>query len=705
MYLKCHRRIKDSKEHRYWSIAEKRRVSRGRVVDRHVLYLGEINDSQREAWLKSIEAFDESRQEQRRLALFPSDQAIPEHARGFGVRVRLSEFRLQRPRQWGACWTFMKLSEQLQLDEFWRARLLDSREGTSWYHVLMVLTAYRLIDPGSEWRLHREWYARSAMGDLLEEDDALAAKDTLYRCLDKLLEHKEALFGFLKQRWQDLFGVKFDVLLYDLTSTYFESDPPFPEEDKRRYGYSRDHRSDCVQVVIALIVTPEGFPLTYEVMAGNTADSTTLPGFLERIEARYGQAQRVWVMDRGIPTEKHLTEMRHRGASYLVGTPKGRLSKLERELATKPWQEARPEVKVKLLPQEGELYVFVQSLVRLRRHGLQREHLLPGPRTDGHPIGDRVPEQIVHRAARRRVEGEVAILAIAHEQSLAFERPADALGDPLDERLQLARARRGDAPKHRRVRSGEVRAVEHQHVEVDVGIERRPESLNERHGARVAGRARQTGLLEDVSGNPAIDDAEHLREHVGVGGQQKPQGEGQGKNPLAQRPCGEHFIDQERRSFRHPPRAAARAKAAPLTAERDELLGVARFAFDPKKTVLEAPAFAIRLELLLHVLWQQPAGRLPRGEKRRIVLLDDLIEQRLFRAVLHVARRIDERRRAPRPRTVAWHPLASLRSTMAPKLRAATRTASLRFPARRLNSLVPRAAPSNGALETRCPLS
>jgi transposase len=376
MYLKCHRRVKDGKEHRYWSIAEKRRLSRHRVIDRHVLYLGEINDSQREAWLKSIEAFDETRQQQRRLALFPSDRAIPEHAREFGVQVRLSQLRLERPRQWGACWTFMKLWEQLRLDEFWRDRLVDSREGTSWYHVLMVLTAYRLIDPGSEWRLHRDWYARSAMGDLLAADEALVAKDTLYRCLDKLLEHKEALFGFLKQRWQDLFGVKFDVLLYDLTSTYFESDPPFPEEDKRRYGYSRDHRGDCVQVVIALIVTPEGLPLTYEVLAGNTADSTTLPAFLERIEQRYGQAQRVWVMDRGIPTEAHLDLMRRRGASYLVGTPKGRLNKLERELATKPWQEARPDVHVKLLPQEGELYVFVQSEARIGKERSMRRKKL-----------------------------------------------------------------------------------------------------------------------------------------------------------------------------------------------------------------------------------------------------------------------------------------------------------------------------------------
>ena len=221
MYLKCHRRFKDGKEHRYWSIAEKQRVSGDCTVDRHVLYLGEINDSQREAWMKSIEAFDEEHQEQRRLALFPADREIPDQARDVGVQVQLSKFRLKRPRQWGACWTFCRLWKQLQLDEFWAERLKDSREGTSWRHVLTVLTAYRWIDPGSEWRLHREWYQRSAMGHLLNEGVELAAKDTLYRCLDYLLEHKEALFTYLKARWEGLFQVKFDVLLYDLTSTYF----------------------------------------------------------------------------------------------------------------------------------------------------------------------------------------------------------------------------------------------------------------------------------------------------------------------------------------------------------------------------------------------------------------------------------------------------------------------------------------------------
>jgi hypothetical protein len=289
-FLQCHHRFKNGKDHCYWSIAEKVRTRRG-WAQRHLLYLGEINDSQKASWTKQVEVFDTARQQTRELALYPADRAVPEHAAEYGVQVRLSEFELRRPRQWGACWVGCQLWEQLRLDEFWRERLADSRKGTCWRNVLASLTIYRLIDPGSEWRLHREWFKNSALADLLEEDFSLVQKDNLYRCLDKLLPHRDALFQHLRARWEDLFGVRFEVLLYDLTSTYFESDPPFPEGDKRRYGYSRDKRSDCVQVIIALVVTPEGFPLAYEVMPGNTADRTTWRGFLNRIEQLHGKAR------------------------------------------------------------------------------------------------------------------------------------------------------------------------------------------------------------------------------------------------------------------------------------------------------------------------------------------------------------------------------------------------------------------------------
>ena len=377
MYLRFARRRKDGKEHRYWSIVESRRCTGGRVVQRPVLYLGEINDGQREAWCRQIEAFDEASGRHRQLALFSAGQAVPDHAKGLGVQVRLDAMELHRPRQWGACWLACHLYKQLELDRFFAPLLPDSREGTNWQHILQTLVCYRLIDPGSEWRLHRQWFEQSAMADLLG-DDALVAKNALYRCLDKLLPHKAALFSHLRTRWQDLFAAKFDVLLYDLTSTYFESPPPDDETDKRRHGYSRDKRSDCVQVVIALIVTPEGFPLGYEVLPGNTADCTTLRDMLRKIEAQYGKANRVWVMDRGIPTEEVLAEMRAADppVSYLVGTPKGRLSKLEKHLVTLPWQAVREGVDVKLLPQDQELYVLAQSHARIDKERAMRRRKL-----------------------------------------------------------------------------------------------------------------------------------------------------------------------------------------------------------------------------------------------------------------------------------------------------------------------------------------
>jgi len=378
MFLRQKIRKKDGKEHRYFSVVENQRVAGGRVVQRQVLYLGEINDTQQLAWRRSIEVFEDGASQPRTLSLFPEDRCealLPDTSI---VRLKLSQVRLRRPRQWGACWLALTLWRELQLDQFWAERLPASRKGTRWDDVLFVLAAYRLLAPGSEWRLHREWFAHSALVDLLGADFGLAEIHKLYACHDRLLAHKPALFEHLVGRWRDMFNASFDVLLYDLTSTYFEANPPFPEGDKRRHGYSRDHRPDCVQVVIALVVTPEGLPLGYEVLSGNTADSTTLRGFLERIVRQYGKARRIWLMDRGIPTEAVLTEMRAADppVRYLVGTPKGRLSRLEQELVEKPWQEARPGVQVKLLPQDGELYVFAESRDRVAKERAMRRRQL-----------------------------------------------------------------------------------------------------------------------------------------------------------------------------------------------------------------------------------------------------------------------------------------------------------------------------------------
>jgi hypothetical protein len=376
MHLKCRVRRKDGKVHRTWSIVESRRVG-ARVVHKHVLYLGEISDQQKRSWEKAVEVIDESTGQPRQMQLLPEDRAITA-SEVDALQVRLSAMSLRHPRQWGACWLADSLWRQLRLETFFGERLGRSREGTEWEKVLRVLTIYRLLSPGSEWRLHRQWFQTTALPDLLGVDERAVQPSTLYRCLDQVLAHKEPLFAHLRERWSDLFGVRYEVLLYDLTSTYFECDVPDSPEDPRRFGYSRDRRSDCVQVVIALIVTPEGLPLAYEMMPGNTADKTTLPAMLDLVQQRHGQAQRVWVMDRGIPTEAALAQMRASDppVHYLVGTPKGRLTAMEAALAERPFVEVRGQLRVKCVPQDGEVYVLTESPARVDKERAMRRRAL-----------------------------------------------------------------------------------------------------------------------------------------------------------------------------------------------------------------------------------------------------------------------------------------------------------------------------------------
>jgi transposase len=360
MFLRSTNRRKDGKDHRYFSIVENHRLPGGKTVQRTVLYLGEINDQQQVAWRRTLDVFIEDEERYATMSLFPDDREVPADVLD-SVQVRLSELELRRPRVFGNCWLACELWHQLGLDEFWQARLPEAREAVSWEKVLRLLVVNRLLDPGSEFHVHRQWFVDSAMDELLETDFAVAEKDRLYRCLDRILEHKQELFVWLKQKWADLFRADFEVLLYDLTSTYFEGE--MEQNPKAKRGYSRDQRPDCLQLVIALVVTPDGFPLAYEVMNGNTSDRTTLRGFLKKIEDTYGKAQRVWVMDRGIPSEAILKEMRdpERQTFYLVGTPKGRIHQHEKKWLDLPWQKVRDSVEVKLYQHEGELYVLAKS--------------------------------------------------------------------------------------------------------------------------------------------------------------------------------------------------------------------------------------------------------------------------------------------------------------------------------------------------------
>src|SRR5215813_8920135 len=375
MYLRSTTRKKDGKLHRYFSVVESRRLSTGEVAQRRVLYLGESNDKQEASWRKSLSVFDQDRQQYTMMSLFPDDRVIPDDAVN-GIQVRLGELELRNPRVFGNCWLACELWQQLGLDQFWQERLPEGREAIGWDKVLQLLVINRLIEPGSEFRLHRHWFLSSAMDELLNTDFIVAEKDRLYRCLDRVLEHKRDLFVFLRKKWADLFHADFEVLLYDLTSTYFEGE--MKQNPKAKRGYSRDGRPDCLQLVIALVVTPDGFPLAYEVMNGNTSDRATLRIFLNNIETTYGKARRVWVMDRGIPSEAILKEMREpeRHTFYLVGTPKGSINKHEKKWLDLPWHKVRDSVEVKLYQHEGELYVLAKSSGRQAKEIAMRRRRL-----------------------------------------------------------------------------------------------------------------------------------------------------------------------------------------------------------------------------------------------------------------------------------------------------------------------------------------
>jgi len=373
MFLRSYKRKKNGKWHKYFSVVENRRVANGKTVQRTVLYLGEITSSQEDTWRKTLEVFDADSGKRQQKLLFVDNAATAE-CDVDSIKVKLSQMQLCRPRSFGDCWLGCELWQKLRLDEFWADRLDDSRSDISWAKVLKLLVVNRLIYPGSEFYIHRQWFDKTAMDELLNSDYRIAAKDRLYRCLDRILEHKEDLCKHLKSRWEDMFGIEFDVLLYDLTSTYFEG--LCEQNSKARFGYSRDKRSDCRQVVIALIVTPEGFPIGYEVLPGNTLDKTTLRFFLKKIEFMYGKARRVWVMDRGIPTEETLSQMRDENIQYLVGTPRAMLNKFEDRLVELDWKQANDNVVVKLLAQDNELYVLAKSKDRRAKERAIRKYKL-----------------------------------------------------------------------------------------------------------------------------------------------------------------------------------------------------------------------------------------------------------------------------------------------------------------------------------------
>src|SRR6202166_2929968 len=361
MFLRPHQRNKDGKDHTYWSLVETVRTADG-PRQRTLCYLGELNGSAQAGWLKSVEVFNEQG-EAEQLKLFPSHIEVPDDDPQV-ARVLVHRVRLERTRQFGSCFLGLELWKRLGLNGSFEQAIDDNPAEVPWSRVAAVLAINRLCAPGSELAIEERWYPATALDDLLEIEEGKINDTRLYRCLDRILPHKTKVEQHLKQRYGELFGAEFDVLLYDLTSTYVEG--AAEKNPMMGRGYSRDHRPDCEQMVIALIVNREGFPLSYETFDGNRADVSTMESILRTVERKYGKARRIWVMDRGIVSEENLAAIRKRGGQYLVGTPRRQMKRFEAELLRDDWTQVRPDVQVKqiAIPQGEETYILRRTAGR-----------------------------------------------------------------------------------------------------------------------------------------------------------------------------------------------------------------------------------------------------------------------------------------------------------------------------------------------------
>lgn len=359
MYLRYTTRKKDGKIHRTWRLVRSVRIGT-RVIQQTVTHLGELDEAGR----------------LRARALARALVGEPEQADLFNdgsadrtIGVRLKGVRVENARQFGNVYLALALWRALRLDEFAATHITAGKEDVPWEKMAAVLVVARLCEPSSELHIAEDWYRRTALADLLQLNEALVNKDRLYRALDQLLPHKAALEGHLSKRVGELFALDNEVLLYDVTSTYFEGEAAANAQAKR--GYSRDHRPDCKQVCIALVVTFDGFPLGYEVFAGNTHDATTVRTIVETMEARHGTVGKVWIMDRGMASAENIAWLRESARRYILGTPKSELNKWAAQLAEKThWREIREGIEVALCAApEGtqETFILCRSAQRMQK--------------------------------------------------------------------------------------------------------------------------------------------------------------------------------------------------------------------------------------------------------------------------------------------------------------------------------------------------
>jgi len=375
MFLRPNHRSKDGKDHTYWSLVETVRTADG-PRQKTLCYLGELNNSAQARWLTTVEVFND-RGEAQQLKLFPSHVAAPPDDPQV-ARVLVNRVRLERTRQFGACYLGLQLWKRLELDRFFEQAVDDDPADVPWSRVAALLAINRLCAPGSELAIEERWYPSTALDDLLAIEDGKINDTRLYRCLDRILPHKTKLERHLKQRYGELFEAEFDVLLYDLTSTYVEG--AAQKNPMIRRGYSRDHRPDCQQLVIALIVNSEGFPFSYETFNGNRVDVSTMETILRMVERKYGKARRIWVFDRGIVSEENLAAIGKRGGQYLAGTPRSQMKRFEAELLKDDWVRVRPEVEVKLvaIPQGEETYILCRTAGRKEKEKAIRKRFSTG---------------------------------------------------------------------------------------------------------------------------------------------------------------------------------------------------------------------------------------------------------------------------------------------------------------------------------------
>jgi len=372
MFLRPNNRTKDGKAHAYWSLVETVRTPDG-PRQRTLCYLGELNGSAQARWLKTIEVFNEQG-ESRQLKLFPAEVEPPEDDPNV-ARVVLNKVRLERSRQFGDCYVGLDLWKRLELDQFYEDLIDERQADVPWSRIAALLAINRLCEPTSELAVEERWYPATALDDLLGIAEGKVNDTRLYRCLDLLIPHKIKLERHLRQRYGELFAATFDVLLYDLTSSYVEGEAE--KNPMMRRGYSRDHRGDCKQVVIALIVNEDGFPLSYETFDGNRADVTTLETVIRMVERKYGKARRVWIFDRGIISEDNLKALRKRDGQYLVGTPRAQLKQFEKQLLDGEWEKIRPDVEVQrvMTPSGDETYILCRSTARKAKETAMRNRV------------------------------------------------------------------------------------------------------------------------------------------------------------------------------------------------------------------------------------------------------------------------------------------------------------------------------------------